>query len=100
MNVCIVIGKLIEEVDFKFIYNNKSLSIANSRIQLIDGNQVEIFGLDEKADYMYSNLNKNDIILVSGKLVNERKNNKIKIESITKINSKWNIQFLTIINII
>lgn len=88
MNVCIVMGKIIEEVDFKFIYNNKSLSIANSKIQLIDGNQVEIFGLDEKADYMYSNLNENDIILISGKLVNERKNNKIEVENITKINSK------------
>ena len=33
MNVCIVMGKIIEEVDFKFIYNNKLLSIANSKIQ-------------------------------------------------------------------
>lgn len=88
MNICILMGKIIEDVDFKFIYNSKSISIATSKIQLIDENQVEIYGLDEKADYMYKNLNKNDIILVSGSIVNERKRNKIKIEEITKLNSK------------
>lgn len=88
MNICILMGKIIEEVNFRFIYNDKSISIANCRIELIDKSQIEIFGLDEKADYMYKNLNINDIILVSGSIVNEGKNSRIRIEEITKINSK------------
>lgn len=44
MNICILMGKIIEDVDFKFIYNSKSISIATSKIQLIDENQVEIYG--------------------------------------------------------
>ncbi len=85
MNTCILMGKIIEEVEFKFIYNSKSVSIANCKIQLMDKTQLEIYGLDEKADYMYQNINKNDIILISGSIVNERKTNKIKIDKIIKI---------------
>ena len=88
MNICILMGKVIEEVDFKFIYNNNSISISNCKIQLMDKTQIKIYGLDEKADYMYKNLNINDIILVSGSIVNEGKNSKIIIKEITKINSK------------
>ncbi len=88
MNICVVMGKIIEEVNFEFIYNEKYISIANCKIQLMDKSQIEIFGLDEKADYMYKAVNMNDIILVSGSIVNERKTNKIRIEEIIKINSK------------
>ena len=88
MNICVVMGKIIEEVNFEFIYNEKYISIANCKIQLMDKSQIEIFKLDEKADYMYKAVNMNDIILVSGSIVNERKTNKIRIEEIIKINSK------------
>lgn len=88
MNVCIIMGRILEEINFNFIYNNKYVSIANCKIEVAKEIQIEIYGLDEKADYMYSKLNKNDTILVYGSIVNEGRTNKIEVKEIKKINSK------------
>lgn len=88
MNVCIIMGRILEEINFNFIYNNKYVSIANCKIEIAKETQIEIYGLDEKADYMYSKLNKNDTILVYGSIVNEGRTNKIEVKEIKKINSK------------
>lgn len=83
MNKCILMGKVFEDVDFRFIYNdNKSISMANCKIVLTNKAQIEIYGLNEKADYMYSKLNKNDIIFICGSLVSEANIVKVKIEEI------------------
>lgn len=88
MNICIVIGKILKDIEFKFIYNSKAISIATCVIELIDKTQIEIFGFDEKADYMYRSLNIKDKIIVYGKLINEENKIKIMAEEIEKINSK------------
>ena len=87
MNVCIIMGRILEEINFNFIYNNKYVSIANCKIEIAKETQIEIYGLDEKADYMYSKLNKNDTILVYGSIVNEGRTNKIEVKE-KKISSK------------
>lgn len=84
MNVCIIMGRILEEINFNFIYNNKYVSIANCKIEIAKETQIEIYGLDEKADYMYSKLNKDGTILVYGSIVNEGRTNKIEVKEIKK----------------
>ncbi len=82
MNRCILIGKIIEDVDFKFVYNDIAISIAICTLELTNNSKIQIYALDDKADYMYRELNKNDIILVYGKLVSNSNKLKIKVEEL------------------
>ena len=36
MNLCFVIGKIVSEIEFKFIINSKNISIAYFKIELIN----------------------------------------------------------------
>ena len=85
MNLVIGYGKIVSEIDFKFIYNRykddsfkgkyNHTSIAKCKIDLLNSSIVEIYGYDEVADYMYKNLKFGKLILIEGRL-----NEKIKIE--------------------
>ena len=73
MNIVIIYGKVIEKIDFKFIYDrynnkNKHTSIAKSKIKLMNNSIVEIYGYDEMADYMYRKLKKDMCIILEGKI--------------------------------
>lgn len=75
MNLVIVLGKIVSNVEFKFIYNRYSskelkdkTSIATCRIELLNKSIVKVYGYDNIADYMYRNLKVNDSILIEGKL--------------------------------
>ena len=62
MNVVVITGKIVSDVDFKFIYNKekkeKHTSIAMCKLVLDNGSIVDIYGYDEVADYLYMNNNK------------------------------------------
>lgn len=53
MNLCFIIGKIISEIEFKFVSNSKNTSIAIFQIELDNKNIIEIIyqaeenGLDE-----------------------------------------------------
>ena len=68
MNLCILHGKVTEKVDFKFIYNSKKISVAKTKIKLINESTITIKGYDDMADWMYRYVNINDEIVVSGKI--------------------------------
>ena len=73
MNLVIIYGKIIENIDFKFIYDrynnkNKHTSIAKSKLKLMNNSIVEIYGYDEMADYMYRNLKKEMYIIAEGEI--------------------------------
>lgn len=53
MNLCFIKGKVIEEVEFKFFYSSKKISIARTRILLENGSIILIKGYDEMADWIY-----------------------------------------------
>ena len=59
MNIVIISGKIISNIDFNFIYNKdkkeKYTSIAMCKIQLNNGSIVDIYGYDEIADFLYRN---------------------------------------------
>ena len=71
MNLCFEIGKVIEEVEFEFLYEGKRKSIAYTKLQLNNGSIIPIKAYDIKADRMYQNIEKNNIVLVEGKIVNK-----------------------------
>ena len=68
MNLCILLGKVISEVEFKFIINNKNKSIAYFNLELLDKSIVQVKGYNDKADYIYRKLKKGQNVIVEGKI--------------------------------
>ncbi len=71
MNECFIIGKIVTNIEFKFIYNSKKTSIATINIELKNKSIIKAKAYDENADYCYRNLNKNKMIFIYGKLENK-----------------------------
>ena len=63
-----IIGKIINDVDFKFILSGKHKSIVILKIKLINGSEIEVRAYDEIADICYRFFYKNEIVLVEGRL--------------------------------
>lgn len=77
MNICFLYGKIISDIDFKFIMNNKNkISISVYKIQLNNKSIVTVKGYNEIADYCYRNLKIGDNIYIQGRL-----NNMMEIEA-------------------
>ena len=74
MNLVIISGEIISNIDFRFIYdryrghNEKHTSIVRCRLKLLDGNEVEIYGYDNIADKMFRFYQCGSNILVKGSL--------------------------------
>ena len=68
MNLCILIGKIVSEIEFKFIINSKHKSIACFDLELSNKSIVNVKAYDEIADYCYKELSEKDKILIYGKL--------------------------------
>ena len=59
-NICIVYGKIVSEIEFKFIINvKKYYSIAMFQIELNNKSIVTVRGYNEIADRRYRNLSHN-----------------------------------------
>ena len=71
MNLCFLIGKIISEINFKFVLNSKNISIVYFKIELNNKSIVELKAYNELADYCYSKLKKNYIIAIQGYLSND-----------------------------
>ena len=82
MNLVILYGIVVTNVDFKFIYDRfcidkghnekyNHISVASCKLKLLNESVIEIYGYDDVADFMLKNLNINDNIYVEGKLDNE-----------------------------
>ena len=111
MNQVFIIGKIITDIDFKFIYNKykdldknkiknkieckiensienkekyKHISISSFFLGLLNGSVIEVYGYDEIAEYMYRHLKNNEIILCSGMLDSYGKIEVFEIECIKK----------------
>lgn len=72
MNICFLKGKIISDIDFKFIINDKKYySISIFKIKLNNKSIITIKGYNEIADWCYKNLIKNDSIAIYGNLNSE-----------------------------
>ena len=56
MNICFLLGKVVDDVEFKFIYNSKNVSISIFKLMLSNKSIVECEAYDEIADYIYRNI--------------------------------------------
>lgn len=94
MNLVFIKGKIIEKIEFKFIYSknktkNTPISIAQSKVELDNKSIIDVIGYNEKADWMYRNLTINEVIYIEGKLINDKEeynNFKIQVINIIKNN--------------
>lgn len=75
MNEVFIIAKVIEKVQFQFVYDSKKTAIAQVEVKLWNKSRITLIGYDEMADYMYRNLKENDIPFVNGKI-----NSKMQVE--------------------
>ena len=69
MNICFLIGKIISDIDFKFIVNSKKYySISIFQIELNNKSVITVKGYNEIADFCYKSLIKNNYIALYGEL--------------------------------
>ena len=66
MNEVFLIGKIISDIEFKFIINSKNKAIACFEIKTANKQIVRIQAYNQPADFVYSKLNKNDKVFING----------------------------------
>ena len=66
MNGVFLIGKIISDIEFKFIINSKNKAIACFEIKTADKQIVRIQAYNQLADFTYSKLNENDKVFING----------------------------------
>lgn len=84
MNVVILVGKIKEKVNFKFIYNKENkksnhISILNAKFLFAKNNIVKIYGYNEIADKLYK-IDKEKNILIFGSIRSKMKIEILEIE--------------------
>ena len=60
MNFCVLYGKIVSEIEFKFIIKNKNKSITYFDMLLFNKSVVRVKAYNEVADYIYRNFDKRD----------------------------------------
>ena len=69
MNICFFIGKIISDIEYKFVIDNKKYyAITIFQIELNHNSMITVKGLNGIADYCFKNLRKKNIIIIKGKL--------------------------------
>lgn len=68
MNICILIGKVVSTIEFKFIIKSKHKSIAYFDMELSNKSIIKAKAYDAMADFVYSNFKLNQMIVVEGKI--------------------------------
>lgn len=68
MNECFVIGKIVSDISFKFVFDSKNISVALFKVELSNSSIIKIKGYNEFADYCYSQLSKGEVVTIYGYL--------------------------------
>ena len=69
MNICFFIGKIISDIDFKFMVNDKkNIAIAIFKLKVDDNCILKIKGYNQLADLCYRKLSINNYIILQGEL--------------------------------
>ena len=66
MNECFLIGKIITDIDYKFVINSKNTAISEFKIQLINKSEINVKAFNNIADYCYQKLKKNNFVFIYG----------------------------------
>ena len=78
MNEVFLIGKVISDIEFKFIINSKNKAIACFEIETANKQIVRIQAYNQLADFVYSKLNTNDKVFINGYI----EDNVVKVKNI------------------
>ena len=70
MNLCFIQGKIISDIEFRFIINDKNTSVVLFEMMLSNKCIIKVKGYNEIADFCYQKLTKSDIAAIYGKLNN------------------------------
>lgn len=68
MSICILLGTIINEVEFKFAIGGKHSSITRFKLRLENGTILEARAYDRIADRCYRKLQKDSIVIIQGRL--------------------------------
>ena len=68
MNLVFMYGKIIEDIKFDFMINNKHVSVARFKVELKNKSIIEVIGYDKVVDFCYQNLKHGMYIFTEGKL--------------------------------
>ena len=66
MNICILQGKIISKIEYKFIINSKNKAIAYFEMELLDKNIIKIKAYNDIADKCYRILSTGKEIYIEG----------------------------------
>ncbi len=66
MNDVFLIGRLTEDVNFRFMISKKHTAISLFNVKTINSDTLKIIAYNAIADFCYRNLNKDDNILING----------------------------------
>ena len=78
MNEIFLVGKIISDIEFKFIINSKNKAIACFEIETANKQIVRIQAYNQLADFVYSKLNTNDKVFINGYI----EDNVVKVKNI------------------
>ncbi len=71
MNYCFISGKIISDIDYKFMLEKKKYAKAKMIIELDSKNEVIIIAYNKMADYIYRKMRNNMYIIIEGKIVKD-----------------------------
>ena len=80
MNAVFLIGKLIKDVEYKFMLERNKSAKAILYLKLIDKTEIKVAGHNEIADFCLRNLEIKDIVIIYGQI----KENIVQIIDIEK----------------
>ena len=83
MNICFIIGKIISQIEYKFIIKSKNKAVVQLWVETDDDNKIYVIGYDEIADKIYRGFEKGNFIMFGGR-VEEKK---IIIEYLEDVNN-------------
>ena len=81
MNIGFVIGKIVSEIEYRFMINSRNKAIVQLWLETSNFNKIYIVGYDDIADKIYNMFEKGDFISFCGKIESD----KIIIEYIEEI---------------
>ena len=66
MNEVFLIGKVIKEVEYRFMLEKGKNAKAEIKLELLDKTQLKVIAYNEEADYTMQNIRKNDDVFIYG----------------------------------
>ncbi len=68
MNLCFLIGKIVSDIEFKFIINSKQQAISMFTLKVSENCILKVKAYNELADMCYQKLVKGDVVGIQGSI--------------------------------